>query len=71
MFLLNGNAFREFNLELIVVDGLSINLHRHLLWRWGFKETWNVVSDSHQVDGGRTLVDQSHVGLNLLRPVRA
>ena len=71
MFLLNGDAFREFNLELVIVDGFSVNLHRQLFWRRCLKETRNVVGDAHQVDGRRTLVDQGHGGLNLLRSVRA
>ena len=71
MFLLDGNAFREFNLELVIIDGLAVNLHRQLLWGRSLKETRNVIGDTHQVDGRRTLVDQRHVGLDLLRSVRA
>jgi len=68
---LDGHAFGEFHLELIVIDGLAGHLDRHVLCIRCFKHTRNVIGDAHQVDGGRTLVLQDQGGMELLRPVRA
>ncbi len=50
VFLLDGDPFREFNLELVIINRFSVNLYGQLFGRGGFKETRNVVGYTHQVD---------------------
>ena len=71
MFLFDGDAFGEFSLVLIVIDGLSIDLDGHLLNIGCLEDTRNVVGDAHQVDRGGPFVDEGHGGLDFLRSVRA
>ena len=71
VLLLDGDALGNFGLVLVVIDGFSIDLDGQLVGRRRLKQTGNVVGDAHEIDGRRTLVDQGHRGLNLLRPVRA
>ena len=70
MFLLDGDAFREFQLVLVIVDGFSVDLDGQLLLGRGLKESWHIIGDAHEIDGGRALVDEGHGRLNLLRAVR-
>ena len=70
MFFFDGDAFGKFGLVLVVVDGFAVNLDGHLLDIGCFKDAGDVIGDAHQIDGGRSLVDQRHGGLNLLRSVR-
>ena len=51
VFLLNGDAFRNLGLVLVVVDGLAVDLDGHLLGRGCFEETGDVVGNAHEVDG--------------------
>ena len=69
VFLLDGDAFGDFGLVLVVVDGFSVDLDGELFVGWRLKESGDVVGDAHEVDGRGTLVDKGHRGLNLLGTV--
>ena len=69
VFLLDGDAFRDFDLVLVVIHGFPVNLDGQLFLSWRFKETWYIVGDAHEVDGRGTFVDKGHRSLNLLSTV--
>ena len=51
MFLLDGNPLRDFDLELVVINSLAVQLDAKLLSERSLKQARDVIGDAHQVDG--------------------
>ena len=66
MLLLEGNSCREFALPLVLSQFFAVDRDRHRVHVRCVKETWDVIGDSHEVDGRRTSVLDDHVCLESL-----
>ena len=71
VFLLKRSSFNHLNLELVVVEGFSIEFNGQLVGRRCLEQAGDIVGNAHEVDGSRPFVGQLHGGLHLLVSVGA